>query len=79
MRELQLMVDDVLEAQLEALWHRHGPWAILKALIGTSLRRSQPWAKNHISDLTNYMRRDIGVREVVDSNEHRALQLRRFL
>ncbi|MDP9837964.1 hypothetical protein J2T09_002724 [Neorhizobium huautlense] len=79
MREMQLMVDDVLEDQLEALWRRHGPWAIVKGLIGTSLRRSQPWAKNRIGDLTNYMRRDIGLKEVVDDNEERALQLRRFL
>ncbi len=83
MRELQLRVDGLLEArleaQLEALWQRHGPWAIVKALIGASWRRSQPWGRNRINDLSNYMRRDIGVAEVVDDNEERALQLRRFL
>lgn len=79
MRELQLMVDDVLEAQLEALWQRHGPWAIVKGLIGEFLRRLHPWRLNRISDLTNYMRRDIGLAEVVHDNEDRALQLRRFL
>lgn len=83
MRELQLRVDDIpdvrLEAQLEALWQRHGPWAIVKGLIGASLRRSQPWHLNRISDLNNYMRRDIGVTEMVDDNEDRSLQLRRFL
>lgn len=79
MRELQLMVDDVLEAQLEALWQRHGPWAILRALAGNLLRRSQPWHRNRLTDLNNYMRRDIGLREVVDINEERALHVRLFL
>ncbi|MEB2843733.1 hypothetical protein GAO09_25440 [Rhizobiales bacterium RZME27] len=75
MRELQLMVDDVLEAQLEALWRRHGPWAIVKGLIGASLRRRTPWRENHIDDLNNYMRRDIGAPEIMPEVD-RALQAR---
>lgn len=75
MRELQVMVDDVLEAQLEALWRRHGPWAIVKGLIGASLRRRAPWRENHIDDLNNYMRRDIGAPEIMPEVD-RALQAR---
>ncbi len=75
MRELQLLVDDVLEDQLEALWQRHGPWAIVKGLVGASLRRSQPWSKNHIDDLNKYMRRDIGAPEIVPEVD-RALHAR---
>ena len=73
MREIQLMVDDVLEAQLDALWHRHGPWAIVKGLIGASLRQRTPWRENHIDDLNNYMRRDIGAPEILPEVD-RALQ-----
>ena len=63
------------EAQLEALWRRHGPWAIVKGLIGASLRRRAPWRENHIDDLNNYMRRDIGAPEIRPEVD-RALQAR---
>lgn len=75
MRELQLRVDDVLDVQLEALWQRHGPWAIVKGLIGASLRRKAPWGANKIDDLNNHMRRDIGAPEIVPEVD-RALEAR---
>lgn len=78
MREMQLLIDDVLEDQLEALWRRHGPWAIVKGLIGASLRRRVPWRENHIDDLNNYMRRDIGEPEVLPEVDH-ALEARFLL
>lgn len=78
MRELQLLVDDILEDQLEALWRRHGPWAIVKGLVGASMRRRSSWPENHINDLTNYMRRDIGAPEVLPEVD-RALEARLLL
>ena len=63
MREVHVMVADVLSAELDALHRRHGPWRLMRALVATIFRQSFS-ARNHSTDLDNYMRRDIGLPEV---------------
>lgn len=63
MREMHVMVADVLSAELDALHRRHGPWRLMRALVATILRQSFS-AANHSADLDNHMRRDIGLPEI---------------
>lgn len=72
MREMHVMVADVLSAELDALHRRHGPWRLLWALAGTIVRRS--FSGNHIADLDDRMRRDMGLPEVRDFDDQRFRQ-----
>lgn len=65
MREMHVMVADVLSAEMDALHRRHGPWRLIKALVATLVRRSSPFSANRSSDLDNHMLRDIGLPENV--------------
>lgn len=64
MREMHVLVADVLSAEMDALHQRHGPWRLIRALFATLVRRSSPFAANRSSDLDNHMRRDIGLPEL---------------
>ncbi len=66
MREMHVMVADVLSAEMDALHQRHGPWRLIRALVATLVRRSMPSAGNRLSDLDNYQRRDIGLPEITN-------------
>ncbi|SFB42935.1 hypothetical protein SAMN03159496_03644 [Rhizobium sp. NFR07] len=61
MREMHVMVADVLSAEMDALYRRHGPWSLMRALVVTVARRSVGRAVNRSVDLDNHMRRDIGL------------------
>jgi hypothetical protein len=65
MREMHVMVADVLSAEMDALHRRHGPWRLIRALVTTLVRRSSPFSANRSSDLDNHMLRDIGLPENV--------------
>jgi len=64
MREMHVLVADVLSAEMDALHRRHGPWRLIQALVTTLVRRSSPFAGNRSSDLDNHMRRDVGLPEI---------------
>jgi hypothetical protein len=80
MREMHVMVADVLSAELDALQRRHGPWRLTWALVAILLRRS--WSKNRVADLDAHMRRDIGLTDFQDLEEERLrrqLEWKRYL
>jgi hypothetical protein len=59
MREAQALVVDTLAVTVDELCQKFGVWNTAYALILAIWRRHQ--AKNHISHLSNHMRRDIGL------------------
>ncbi len=77
MRESQSMVVYSLPEVLDDLYRQFGFWKVSRALVAACMRRA--WPGNRLSDLTNYMRRDIGVPEVTETDHERAVQFRRFL
>lgn len=83
MREIHVMVADVLSAEVDALHQRHGPWRLIRALVVILVRRSSPFAANRSSDLDNHMLRDIGLPENIPEVdrvlEARFLQWRNYL
>jgi hypothetical protein len=83
MREMHVMVADVLSAEMDALYNRHGPWSLMRALVVTLARRLAGRKVNRSVDLDNHMRRDIGLPpiapEVDRVLEARFEQWRRYL
>jgi hypothetical protein len=75
MREAHVMVADVLSAELDVLYRRHGPWSLLRAVVGTVVRRSLRPKVNRSADLDNHMHRDIGLPELAPEID-RVLQAR---
>lgn len=61
MREAQSLVVDNLTTTVDELCQTFGAWKTTQALVWAVWRRRQ--TKNHISNLPNRMRRDIGVPE----------------
>jgi hypothetical protein len=59
MREAQALVVDTLAATVDELCQKFGVWKTACALILAVWRRHQ--TKNHVSHLSNHMRRDIGL------------------
>ncbi len=75
MRNSHAMVADVLSAELDVLYRRHGPWSLLRALLATVVRRSLHADINRSIDLDNHMRKDIGLPEIAPEVD-RVLQAR---
>ncbi|KGD94324.1 MULTISPECIES: DUF1127 domain-containing protein [Rhizobium/Agrobacterium group] len=65
MYKSQSLVADALSATVDELYREHGVWKTAHALVMAAWRRRR--MKNHISDLSNRMRRDIGVPESEDA------------
>ncbi|WJH39871.1 hypothetical protein N7E02_24685 [Aliirhizobium terrae] len=61
MREAHVMVADILSAEMDALYRRHGPWSLVRALVVIVARRSVGRKVNRSVDLDNHIRRDIGL------------------
>ena len=61
MREAQSLVGDTLAATVDDLCQKFGAWTTTHALMRAVWRHRQ--TKNHISSLSNRMRRDIGLPE----------------
>lgn len=61
MREAHVMVADILSAEMDALYRRHGPWSLMRALVVIVARRSVDRKVNRSVDLDNHIRRDIGL------------------
>lgn len=69
MREAQVLVVENPAAAIDALFRKFGVWKTAQALLLAVWRRRQ--TKNHISHLSNRMRRDIGLPESEDVLEIR--------
>lgn len=65
MHKIQFLVADSLSAAVDELYREHGAWKTIGALALAVWRRRR--MKNQISDLSNRMRRDIGVPEIGDA------------
>jgi hypothetical protein len=70
MREMHVMVADVLSAEIDALYRRHGAWSLLRAFLVTTARRSMGSKVNRSADLDNHMRRDIGLPEIASETDY---------
>lgn len=65
MREAQALVVDTLAATVDDLYRQFGARKTARALVLAVWRRRQ--MNNHISQLSNRMRRDIGIPERLDA------------
>jgi uncharacterized protein YjiS (DUF1127 family) len=74
MREIHALVADGLSAEMDALYRRHGPWSLIRAMVFTLARRPakrrERWLLNDPSELDNHMLRDIGLPEVAPEIDH---------
>ncbi|MFB9952130.1 DUF1127 domain-containing protein [Rhizobium puerariae] len=65
MRESQSLVAETLSATVDELYRKYGVRKTVHALVLVAWKRCR--MKNHISDLSNRMRRDIGLPEIEDA------------
>ncbi len=65
MREAQVEVAETLSATIDELYQKFGVWRTARALVLAAWRRHQ--TVNQVSQLSDRMRRDIGLPEAEDA------------